>query len=391
MFSKKKHDARYTSNQANPYKTSFDNYDPSKGDPSPENIHYKGEACTIYLNYDGSPSTKQPGNVYLKRINYEKQLSYHKADKIKLDMPGVELLLLIEISRRHAIDTCRRNNNGPLNGSDEFCDLPVGLGLAMANELISAGKIDLSDFWTKNKMYHLYSGEKDQREEAFKKLYEKFQECEMRDLSDTEKKIRLLGLLESYFEVEHIEKSEPSNKAIRELNRYNYHGNPSNVHFSTSRVRAKPRMGQSDLCYNCGRSGHWSKECPAQRNGGRSAGLRGPGRFGTTLFYGRSLRYRGSSVYGGQFARGPRLRGPPRRMNPPVHFGPGKMSSRRDFYEGGSADRYRDSYDDYGRSGYGEVGGYPYEPIDSSNSDYPSGGYGGSSFSDYPPVSRGRW
>ncbi|KAK2701471.1 hypothetical protein QYM36_019876 [Artemia franciscana] len=197
----KKHDARYTSNQANPYKTSFDNYDPSKGDPSPENIHYKGEACTIYLNYDGNTKTEQPGNVYFKRID-NKQLSYDNADKIKLDMPGVELLLLIEISRRHAIDTCRRNNNGPLNGSDKFCDLPVGLGLAMANELISAGKIDLSDFWTKNKMYHLYTGLKDQREKAFEKLYEKFQECEMRDLSDTEKKIRLLGLLESYFEVE---------------------------------------------------------------------------------------------------------------------------------------------------------------------------------------------
>ncbi|XP_065567530.1 RNA-binding protein 4.1-like isoform X2 [Artemia franciscana] len=189
----------------------------------------------------------------------------------------------------------------------------------------------------------------------------------------------------------HMEKGEPSNRAIRELNSYNYHGNPLNVQFSTSRVRTKPGMGQSDQCYKCGRSGHWSKECPAERYGGRSSGFRGPGGFGAPPVYGGSPRYGGSSAYGGPPARGPPLRGPPRRMDSPLPLGPAKMYSRRyedDFYEGGSVDRYRDSYDDYGRPGYGDVGGYPYEPSDSFTSDYPPGGYGGSSFSDYPPVGR---
>ncbi len=183
------------------YKTSF-NKDGS-GDPSPEKISYGGLKFKISLNYDGSPYTKQPGNLCLIPNGefFTSPIRYDNANGINLDAPDVKLLLLTEISRRHAEDKCREGDEDLLGGLDEFHDLPVGLGLAMANELISKNEIRLHDFWIKGRTYHLYTGDKATREEAFEQLCEKYQQTYMQNFSEEKKKISLLDLLNRYFEV----------------------------------------------------------------------------------------------------------------------------------------------------------------------------------------------
>lgn len=70
----------------------------------------------------------------------------------------------------------------------------------------------------------------------------------------------------------HLDVVGDVNEVIRELNGKMVDGQPLKVQVSTSRVRPKPGMGDPEQCYRCGRSGHWSKECPRLMFAERGAG-----------------------------------------------------------------------------------------------------------------------
>ncbi|CAG2110545.1 unnamed protein product, partial [Medioppia subpectinata] len=67
----------------------------------------------------------------------------------------------------------------------------------------------------------------------------------------------------------HMSSDEETKKAIEELNGFEFMGKKLSVEVSRSKVRTKPGMGGKSQCYRCGKSGHWSKECP--RNFGERA------------------------------------------------------------------------------------------------------------------------
>lgn len=67
----------------------------------------------------------------------------------------------------------------------------------------------------------------------------------------------------------HMNDEAAALQAIRNLDGYELHGLRLRVQESTSRVRQTPGMSNPDMCYRCGSSGHWSKECPRDRGGPR--------------------------------------------------------------------------------------------------------------------------
>ncbi len=173
------------------------------GDPSPEKIRYHGRQFKMSFNYDGSPLTQQPGTFHFIESS-KAPLVYTKLEGVNIDNPDAQLLLLGEISRRHARDPIR-------NIDDEFKDLPVGLGLAMASQLIKDNSMQLNAFWMKEQKYHMYSGNEDQRKDAIFEIYKLYSQKYLANVSEEEKDDHLQILMETYFEAPSEDISEDFN------------------------------------------------------------------------------------------------------------------------------------------------------------------------------------
>ncbi|XP_077401088.1 RNA-binding protein 4.1-like [Vanacampus margaritifer] len=72
----------------------------------------------------------------------------------------------------------------------------------------------------------------------------------------------------------HMERMEDAMDAINKLDNTAFKGKLMSVQLSTSRLRTAPGMGDHTGCFVCGKHGHWSKDCPVDRNNSHGDDMR---------------------------------------------------------------------------------------------------------------------
>ena len=86
---------------------------------------------------------------------------------------------------------------------DEFWNLPVGLGLAMASKLLESEKIDFNSFWQKGGELHFFSGDGKERRNGLKQLFRRY--SDEFDLEDYDEESYILNDAKEYFGFENSE------------------------------------------------------------------------------------------------------------------------------------------------------------------------------------------
>ncbi|XP_061619212.1 RNA-binding protein 4.1-like [Phyllopteryx taeniolatus] len=169
----------------------------------------------------------------------------------------------------------------------------------------------------------------------------------------------------------HMERMEDAMDAINKMDNTAFKGKLMSVQLSTSRLRTAPGMGDHTGCFVCGKHGHWSKDCPVDRNNShgddmRGFGGRGPphgppgfGRGGYGMASAPSNYMAGSAFNRPSYGGG--MPPPPRRPGPEVGdrygersgvFERDRVQSSVDFYEKYRARPYGSSYFEERRMSY---------------------------------------
>ncbi|CAF1029104.1 unnamed protein product [Rotaria magnacalcarata] len=143
-------------------------------------VSFGKETFNIISNYDAKSNSHQPGN-HILRHSIREPLSYKsKPPKRGPKDPEVMLLFLLEIVRRRIIDHRQDKQYGGLK--DDFHDLPVGLGIAMAYEFMKKDKF-FENFWKTDGKYHMFTGDKTLRWNAFWAIHEHYKNEHLKSTS----------------------------------------------------------------------------------------------------------------------------------------------------------------------------------------------------------------
>ena len=132
------------------------------------------------LNYSGqSKFAKQPGNCLIRRSikwgNHDRtaySINYSSDDYfnyLQMDEDLKDLLMSLEVARRKVTDK-------DIDLQDIYYDLPIYSASIMAIQLMNDSKISEPDFWIKGSKYHMYSGERIDREAGIKNIIKKYTE-----------------------------------------------------------------------------------------------------------------------------------------------------------------------------------------------------------------------
>lgn len=169
--------------------------DEESADPYFTNLHMSWDNFFHFtLNYSGSQTSMQPGNSAIResipynaknRFSLCRNYSLEQYEEhLKNNSELKKLLLALEVARRKVVDNHK-------NLKDPYCDLPIFCASIMAIELMKNKQILDEDFWVRSLKYHIYSGEKEDRERGIKNIIRKY--IEVNNIKTLDQLIKILN------------------------------------------------------------------------------------------------------------------------------------------------------------------------------------------------------